>query len=45
VDSRGLKATLEQIDEKYGSVEGYLIKELKLTPGEISKIRKRLLER
>jgi len=45
VDVRGLKATLEQIDKEYGSVDQYVIKELKLTPSEISKIRKRLLER
>jgi protein-tyrosine phosphatase len=45
VNVRGLKATMEQMDEKYGSVEAYCIKELKLTPADISKLRKRLLER
>jgi protein-tyrosine phosphatase len=39
-----LKATLEMINSKYGSVEEYLLQVIKLTPHEISAIRARLLE-
>jgi protein-tyrosine phosphatase len=39
-----LKAALEMINSKYGSVEGYLLQVIKLTPQEISALRARLLD-
>jgi hypothetical protein len=39
-----LKATLEMINSKYGSVEGYLLQVIKLKPQEISALRARLLD-
>jgi protein-tyrosine phosphatase len=44
VDRRWLEAALAAIDKKYGSVEGYLRQELKLTPAQLAAVRNRLLE-
>ena len=43
-DTAPLRATLEMINNKYGSVEAYLLQVIKLTPKEISAVRARLLE-
>ena len=39
-----MEATLKMFDEKYGSVEVYLLKVARLTPKEISAVRRRQLE-